>query len=110
MSLMGDAAERTRSHCPVPPWASSGQALGRRHDHGRPDETLVVLLAGLLCATTLGEDASLAGFYLVSLANGVLAVSLRGSSIDLMHVPSARCWRSTTRRSCCWAIGDNSRS
>lgn len=32
------------------------------------------------------EDASLAAFYLMSLALGVLIVSLRGSSIDLMHV------------------------
>ena len=32
------------------------------------------------------EDASLAGFYLVSLALGVLIVSIRGSNIDLLHV------------------------
>ena len=32
------------------------------------------------------EDASLAAFYLISLALGVLMVSLRGSSVDLMHV------------------------
>ncbi len=34
----------------------------------------------------LREDASLAAFYLVSLALGVLIVSIRGSSIDLLHV------------------------
>ncbi len=32
------------------------------------------------------EDASLAAFYLISLALGVLIVSLRGSSVDLMQV------------------------
>ena len=32
------------------------------------------------------EDASLAAFYLVSLALGVLIVSVRGSNIDLLHV------------------------
>ena len=32
------------------------------------------------------EDASMAAFYLISLALGVLIVSLRGSSVDLMHV------------------------
>jgi zinc/manganese transport system permease protein len=32
------------------------------------------------------EDTSLAAFYLISLALGVLLVSLRGSNVDLMHV------------------------
>jgi zinc/manganese transport system permease protein len=32
------------------------------------------------------EDASLAAFYLISLALGVTIVSLRGSNIDLLHV------------------------
>ncbi|TGP59118.1 metal ABC transporter permease, partial [bacterium M00.F.Ca.ET.229.01.1.1] len=32
------------------------------------------------------EDASMAAFYLISLAVGVLMVSIRGSSVDLMHV------------------------
>lgn len=32
------------------------------------------------------EDASFAGFYLGSLALGVTLVSLRGSSVDLLHV------------------------
>jgi zinc/manganese transport system permease protein len=47
----------------------------------------VALLAGLISRTTiLREDASFASFYLTSLALGVLIVSLRGSSIDLLHV------------------------
>jgi len=47
----------------------------------------VAVLAGLVArATVLREDASLAAFYLISLALGVLIVSLRGSSVDLMHV------------------------
>jgi zinc/manganese transport system permease protein len=47
----------------------------------------VVLLAGVVTRSTiLREDASLAGFYLVSLALGVLIVSVKGSSIDLLHV------------------------
>src|SRR5436190_2253860 len=37
-------------------------------------------------ATILREDASLAAFYLISLALGVTIVSLRGSNIDLLHV------------------------
>ncbi|MFV0280594.1 MAG: metal ABC transporter permease [Rhodoblastus sp.] len=48
---------------------------------------IVALGAGLAArATILREDASLAGLYLVSLALGVTIVSLRGSSIDLLHV------------------------
>jgi zinc/manganese transport system permease protein len=48
---------------------------------------IVALLAGAVSRLTLQrEDASLAAFYLMSLALGVLLVSLRGSSVDLMHV------------------------
>ncbi len=37
-------------------------------------------------ATVLREDASLAAFYLLSLALGVTIVSVRGSNVDLLHV------------------------
>ena len=48
---------------------------------------VVALLAGLVSRLTLQrEDTSLAAFYLISLALGVLLVSLRGSNVDLMHV------------------------
>ncbi len=47
----------------------------------------VVLAAGLVTRTTRStEDASLAAFYLISLALGVMIVSLKGSNVDLMHV------------------------
>jgi zinc/manganese transport system permease protein len=47
----------------------------------------VALLAGLITRVTdLREDASLAGFYLMSLAAGVLIVSIKGSNVDLLHV------------------------
>jgi zinc/manganese transport system permease protein len=47
----------------------------------------VALAAGLVArATILREDASLAAFYLVSLALGVLIISIKGSNIDLLHV------------------------
>lgn len=57
--------------------------------------TIGGLLVGLLVALGSGvvarftvqkEDASMAAFYLISLAVGVLLVSWRGSSVDLMHV------------------------
>lgn len=48
---------------------------------------LVALGAGAVSRFTIQkEDASLAAFYLISLALGVLLVSWRGSSVDLMHV------------------------
>ena len=48
---------------------------------------LVVLLSGAVARSTKsGEDSSLAAFYLISVALGVLLISLRGSSVDLLHV------------------------
>ncbi|HEV1999476.1 MAG TPA: metal ABC transporter permease [Xanthobacteraceae bacterium] len=47
----------------------------------------VAVGAGLIArATQLKEDASLAAFYLVSLALGVTIVSLKGSNVDLLHI------------------------
>lgn len=47
----------------------------------------VALASGLVARTTkLKEDASLATFYIISLALGVMIVSVKGSSVDLMHV------------------------
>jgi len=47
----------------------------------------VALASGLVARLTVQrEDTSLAAFYLISLALGVLLISLRGSSVDLMHV------------------------
>jgi len=48
---------------------------------------LVALGSGIVSRFTIQkEDASMAAFYLISLAVGVLLVSWRGSSVDLMHV------------------------
>jgi zinc/manganese transport system permease protein len=48
---------------------------------------MVALVAGLVSrSTVLHEDASLAAFYLISLALGVLVISLKGSAVDLVHV------------------------
>jgi len=47
----------------------------------------VAILAGVVARTTeLKEDASLATFYLASLALGVTIVSIKGTNIDLLHV------------------------
>lgn len=48
---------------------------------------LVALGAGAVSRLTVQrEDASMAAFYLISLSVGVVMVSLRGSTVDLMHV------------------------
>jgi zinc/manganese transport system permease protein len=87
MSLMGDAM----SHAILPGAAVGyllfGLSLPAMSLGGFVAGLAVALAAGLVArATLLREDASLAGFYLVSLALGVLIVSVRGSNIDLLHV------------------------
>ena len=87
MSLMGDAM----SHAILPGAAlgylASGLSLGAMTLGGLAAGFAVALLSGLVArATALREDASMAAFYLISLALGVVIVSLRGSSIDLLHV------------------------
>jgi len=87
MSLTGDAM----AHAILP-----GAALGYLvAGFSLPAMTLGGLAAGFTVAlaagavarvTVIKEDASLAAFYLISLALGVTIVSLRGSAIDLFHV------------------------
>lgn len=87
MSLTGDAMAHA-----VLPGAAIGYLIAGL---SLPAMTLGGVAAGLLVAvgsglvarsTVLREDASLAAFYLISLALGVLIVSTRGSSVDLLHV------------------------
>jgi zinc/manganese transport system permease protein len=87
MSLVGDAL----SHAVLPGAALgflvSGLSLYAMSLGGFAAGLAVALLAGAVTRlTTLREDASFAALYLISLASGVLIVSLRGSSIDLIHV------------------------
>ncbi|MGD0633413.1 MAG: metal ABC transporter permease [Beijerinckiaceae bacterium] len=87
MSLVGDAM----SHAVLPGAAIgflvSGLSLPAMGIGGIVAGLAVALLSGLVSRTTaLREDASFASFYLTSLALGVLIVSLRGSSVDLLHV------------------------
>ncbi|MGB3036231.1 MAG: metal ABC transporter permease, partial [Methyloceanibacter sp.] len=87
LSLMGDAM----SHAILPGAAIgflvAGLSVPAMSLGGFIAGIAVVLLAGLVTRSTiLREDASLAAFYLVSLALGVLIVSMKGSSIDLLHV------------------------
>lgn len=87
MSLIGDAL----SHAVLPGAAIgyliSGLSLVAMGVGGLIAGLAVALLSGAVSRfTPLKEDASFAGFYLGSLALGVTLVSLRGSSVDLLHV------------------------
>jgi zinc/manganese transport system permease protein len=87
MSLVGDAM----AHAILPGAAAgylvAGLSLGWMTLGGLAAGFAVALLAGLVArSTVLREDASLAAFYLLSLALGVTLVSLRGSNVDLLHV------------------------
>lgn len=87
MSLAGDAM----AHAILPGAAAGFLLFGLE----LVPMTLGGLLAGILVALGAGavsrltvqkEDASMAAFYLIALSVGVVMVSMRGSSIDLMHV------------------------
>lgn len=87
MSLMGDAM----AHAILPGAAlgflASGLSLGAMTFGGALAGLAVALASGFVArGTLLREDASLAGFYLISLALGVLIVSTHGSNVDLLHV------------------------
>ena len=87
MSLTGDAMAHA-----ILPGAAAGFLLYGLHIlpmtiGGLVAGILVALGAGAVARLTIQkEDASMAAFYLISLSLGVLMVSLRGSSVDLMHV------------------------
>lgn len=87
MSLMGDAM----SHAVLPGAAVgfmiAGLSLPAMSLGGVVAGMAVALLSGLVTRLTpLREDAAFAGFYLISLALGVLIVSTHGSNVDLLHV------------------------
>jgi zinc/manganese transport system permease protein len=87
MSLVGDAM----AHAILPGAAIgfllSGLNLFAMTTGGLVAGFAVALLAGLVSRSTgLKEDASLATFYLASLALGVTIVSVKGTNIDLLHV------------------------
>jgi zinc/manganese transport system permease protein len=87
MSLVGDAM----AHAILPGAAIgfllSGLNLFAMTTGGLVAGFAVALLAGLVSRSTgVKEDASLATFYLASLALGVTIVSVKGTNVDLLHV------------------------
>ena len=86
MSLVGDAM----AHAILPGAAIgfllSGLNLFAMTTGGLIAGFAVALLSGLVSRSTgLKEDASLATFYLASLAIGVTIVSVKGTNVDLLH-------------------------
>lgn len=87
MSLSGDAMAHAILPGAAVGFLVSGLKLLPMTFGGLVAGLVVALLSGAVSRSTIQkEDTSLAAFYLISLALGVLLVSLRGSSIDLMHV------------------------
>ncbi len=87
MSLVGDAM----AHALLPGVAAgfmlAGFSISAMSVGGLLAALVVAALAGAVTrATGQREDASFAAFYLVALALGVLMISSRGNSVDLMHI------------------------
>jgi zinc/manganese transport system permease protein len=87
MSLIGDAL----SHAILPGVAIgflfAGTSVLAMAGGGLIAGFLITIGAGLIArATTLQEDASLAAFFLISLALGVTIVSVKGSDEELVHL------------------------
>jgi zinc/manganese transport system permease protein len=86
MSLIGDAL----AHAILPGAAIgfllAGLSLLAMAGGGLIAGFLIAIGAGLIARVTpLKEDASLAAFFLISLALGVVIVSAKGNNVDLMH-------------------------
>ena len=87
MSLTGDAMAHAILPGAAVGYLVAGLSLPAMTLGGLVAGIVVAVLSGLVARlTALKEDASLAAFYLVSLALGVVIVSLRGSNVDLLHV------------------------
>ncbi|HEX2135614.1 MAG TPA: metal ABC transporter permease [Microvirga sp.] len=87
MSLTGDAMAHAILPGAALGYLLAGLSLPAMTIGGLAAGIVVAVLSGLVARfTELKEDASLAAFYLLSLALGVTIVSLRGSNIDLLHV------------------------
>ncbi|MEO0823048.1 MAG: metal ABC transporter permease, partial [Pseudomonadota bacterium] len=87
MSLTGDAMAHAILPGAAVGYLIAGLSLTAMTIGGLIAGMVVALCSGFVARVTpLREDASLAAFYLISLAAGVLIVSIRGSNVDLMHV------------------------
>jgi len=87
LSLTGDAMAHAILPGAAIAYLVSGISLIGMTVGGLLAGLLVVILAGWVSrGTHLKEDTSLAAFYLISLASGVLILSLNHSNVDIFHV------------------------
>ncbi len=87
MSLTGDAMAHAILPGAALGYLVAGLSLGAMTLGGVIAGVAVAILSGLVARTTVArEDSSLAAFYLISLAVGVVIVSMRGSNVDLLHI------------------------
>lgn len=87
MSLTGDAIAHGILPGAAIGYLIAGLSLGAMTVGGIVAGLVIAVASGLVArSTVLREDASLAAFYLLSLALGVLIVSTRGNNVDLLHV------------------------
>ncbi|MEJ0091942.1 MAG: metal ABC transporter permease [Methylocella sp.] len=87
MALSGDAMAHAILPGAALGYLVAGLALGPMTIGGLIAGLFVAIGSGVVARTTiLREDASMAAFYLISLALGVTVISLRGSNIDILHV------------------------
>lgn len=87
MSLTGDAMAHAILPGAAVGYLIAGLSLGAMTFGGIVAGLAVAVGSGLVARNTvLREDTSLAAFYLLSLALGMLIVSVRGNSVDLLHV------------------------
>jgi zinc/manganese transport system permease protein len=87
LALTGDAVGHAILPGAALGYLVAGLSLGPMTIGGLAAGLIVAIGSGVVARTTiLREDASLAAFYLISLALGVTIVSLRGSNVDLLHV------------------------
>lgn len=87
MSLTGDAMAHAILPGAAIAYLISGLSLLSLTLGGLAAGLVVAALAGWVARSThIKEDTSLAAFYLISLALGVLVISLKKSNVDLFHV------------------------
>lgn len=87
MSLIGDAMAHAILPGAAIGYLYAGLSLGFMTAGGLAAGMLIAIVTGLVTRfTVLKEDASLASFYLISLAAGVVIISIKGSNVDLLHV------------------------
>ncbi|WP_019614925.1 metal ABC transporter permease [Psychromonas ossibalaenae] len=87
MSLTGDAMAHAILPGAAVGFLVSGLSIYAMTIGGIIAGCIVALLSGFVARHSKAEeDSSLAAFYLLSLAVGVLIISSKGSSVDLLHV------------------------